>query len=527
MEHLNKTISLNTADVVKKKNLKETRLHNILRASTIINSKLDLNHVLKHVIHYATKLTNSVAGSIILTSNYDDDLVIAYSTGPVSDSISNVKFPRTKGIAGLCVRTGQIKVVHDVKRNTCHFEKIDESAGFKTNSILCVPLSIKGKTIGCVELLNKRDDTMFNDDDIAVATIMSNLAAVSIRNAETYEKLQKTNLALKSQLPSADMVIGKNKDVRKIFESVKKLQDMCSTVLILGESGTGKGVLARAIHEQSNRKKYPFVTVNCSVYSQYLLESELFGHEKGAFTGADRLKKGRFEIASGGTVFLDEIGETNKSIQAKLLRILQEKEFERVGGTETLITDTRIISATNTNLEKALEQNSFRKDLYYRLKVIVFQLPPLRERREDIPTFAKFFIKKYSTELNKPVREFDDVSMSALRRYDYPGNIRELENIVERAVVLAEDDVIHIDDLPDEIQHRKYRYSSQVASLEKALTISDIEKETIVKTLHECSWNQSKASRLLGISRDQLRYRIKKYKITKLSDNEAFSNELL
>ncbi len=527
MEHLNKTISLNTADVEKKKNLKETRLHNILRASTIINSKLDLNHVLKHVIHYATKLTNSVAGSIILTSNSTDDLVIAYSTGPVSDSVSNVRFPRTKGIAGLCVMTGQIKVVHDVKRNTCHFEKIDESAGFKTNSILCVPLSVKGKTIGCVELINKRNDTTFNDDDIAVATIMSNLAAVSIRNAETYEKLQKTNLALKSQLPLADMVIGKNKDVRKIFESVKKLKDTYSTVLILGESGTGKGVLAQAIHEQSNRKEYPFVTVNCSVYSQTLLESELFGHEKGAFTGADRLKRGRFEIADGGTVFLDEVGEMDKSIQTKLLRILQEKEFERVGGTETLTTDIRIIAVTNTNLERAVEQNSFRKDLYYRLKVIVFQLPPLRERREDIPTFARFFLEKYSNGLNKPVNKFDDVSMNALLRYDYPGNIRELENILERAVVLAEDNVIHIDDLPDEIQHRKYRYSSQVTSPEKVSTISDIEKETISKTLHHCSWNQSKTSRLLGISRDKLRYRIKKYKITKLSDNEAFSNELL
>ncbi len=209
-----------------------------------------------------------------------------------------------------------------------------------------------------------------------------------------------------------------------------------------------------------------------------------------------------------------------KSLQTKLLRILQEKEFERVGGTETLMTDTRIIAATNTNLEMALEQNQFRKDLYYRLKVIVFRLPLLRERREDIPAFARYFLEKYRNELNKPVNKFDDVSMNALLRYDYPGNIRELENIVERAVVLAEDDVIHIGDLPDEIQHRKYRYSSQVTSPENVLTISDIEKETISRTLHQCSWNQSKASRLLGISRDQLRYRLKKYKLTKLNVNE-------
>ncbi len=511
MENLTNTISLDITDVVRNKNLKDIPLNNILKAISIINSKLELNHVLKHVIQQATKLTNSVAASIILTSDSDDDLIITYST----DLKSNVKFPRAKSIAGLCIDTGQIKVVHDAKRSSVHSKKVDESTGFKTKNILCVPLSVKGKTIGCVSLINKCDGTMFNDDDIAVATMISNLAAISIKNASAYEKLQNTNLALKYQLPSAGMVIGKNKDVRKIFESVKKLKNTVSTVLVLGESGTGKGVLARAIHEQSNRKECPFITVNCSVYSQTLLESELFGHEKGAFTGADRMKKGRFELASGGTVFLDEIGEMDKSLQTKLLRVLQEKEFERVGGTETLIANTRIIAATNTDLERAMEQNQFRKDLYYRLKVIVFQLPPLKERREDIPAFARHFLEKYRNELNKPINNFDDISMNALLRYDFPGNIRELENIVERAVVLSEDDVIHIDDLPDEIMHRKYRYNSQITTPEKVSTIADIEKETISKTLHQCSWNQSKTSRMLGISRDQLRYRMQKYGIQK------------
>lgn len=322
-----------------------------------------------------------------------------------------------------------------------------------------MPLCLKGKTIGCIELLNKRDGTSFNDDDIAVATIMSNLAAVSITNAKSYDNLQRTNFALKSQLPSAEMVIGNNRKVKKILQSIKKLKDAKSNVLILGESGTGKGIIARAIHEQSNRKENPFVTVNCSALSPTLLESELFGHEKGSFTGADKLKVGRFEIADSGTVFLDEIGEIDKSIQTKLLRILQEKAFERVGSTKTLTTDIRIIAATNTDLEKAVEQNLFRKDLYYRLKVIVFQLPSLRERKEDIPDFANFFLEKYRNELGKSSTcKFDKESMSALVGYDYPGNIRELENIVERAVVLAEDDVIHISDLPDEIQYKTKKY---------------------------------------------------------------------
>jgi len=246
------------------------------------------------------------------------------------------------------------------------------------------------------------------------------------------------------------------------------------------------------------------------------LESELFGHEKGAFTGADKLKVGRFEIADSGTFFLDEIGEIDKSIQTKLLRILQEKVFERAGSTKTLTTDILIIAATNSELEKAVEQDLFRRDLYYRLKVIVFQLPPLRERREDIPSFADFFLEKYCKELCKLTRKFDKECMDALIGYDYLGNIRELENIVERAIVLADDDVLHICDLPDEIKYRKKGiFDRQIIAPEKIKSIAEMEKDVIYKTLLECSWNQSMVARLLGLSRDRLRYRIKNYGLEK------------
>ena len=329
----------------------------------------------------------------------------------------------------------------------------------------------------------------------------------------------KKNLTLESQFPlSNSLGVSKNRDAKIIFESINKLKDTKSTVLVLGESGTGKSILARTIHKQSNRQEYPFITVNCSMYSKTLLESELFGHEKGAFTGADKLKKGRFELANEGTVFLDELGEIDKSIQTKLLRILQEKVFERVGGTETLSTDVRIIAATNTDLEKAVEEGHFRKDLYYRIKVIVFKLPPLRERREDIPFLAQFFLEKYSNELNKPVCRLDGESMNALQGYDYPGNIRELENIIERTVVLAEDTTINIKGLPYEIQQRKDYSDIQTTRPEKTLSFCDMEKDAVHKALHECSWNQSMAARLLGISRNKLRYRIKKYKIADLND---------
>jgi Nif-specific regulatory protein len=519
MRVLDGTTTLNVDDIVRSKSLREASLHDILEASAIINSKLELNHVLEQVILHATKLTNSVAASIILCDS-DEDLVIRYATGPASDVISNIRFPVAKGIAGHCIGTGKIVVVFDAKKNPHHFAEIDKVSGFKTESVLCVPLCVKGKTIGCVELLNKRDGTLFNEDDIAVATIMSNFAAVSVSNARSYDNLQRTNYALKSELGSDDIVIGKNQKMKKILHSVDKLKDTKSNVLVLGESGTGKGIIARTIHEQSNRKENPFVTVNCSILSPTLLESELFGHEKGAFTGADKLKIGRFEFADGGTVFLDEIGEIDKSTQTKLLRILQEKVFERVGSTKTISTDIRIIAATNSDLEKAVEQNVFRRDLYYRLKVIVFQLPPLRERREDIPAFAEFFLEKYGGELNKSTQKFDKECMDALVSYDYPGNIRELENIVERAVVLADEDVIHVSDLPDEIQYRKKGiFDRQIVAPEKTKSISEMEKDVIFKTLLECSWNQSMAARLLGLSRDKLRYRIKKYGLEKTANN--------
>ena len=519
MRVLDGTTTLNVDDIVRSKSLREASLHDILEASAIINSKLELNHVLEQVILHATKLTNSVAASIILCDS-DEDLVIRYATGPASDVISNIRFPVAKGIAGHCIGTGKIVVVFDAKKNPHHFAEIDKVSGFKTESVLCVPLCVKGKTIGCVELLNKRDGTLFNEDDIAVATIMSNFAAVSVSNARSYDNLQRTNYALKSELGSEDIVVGKNNKMKKILHSVNKLKDTKSNVLVLGESGTGKGIIARTIHEQSSRKENPFVTVNCSILSPTLLESELFGHEKGAFTGADKLKIGRFEFADGGTVFLDEIGEIDKSTQTKLLRILQEKVFERVGSTKTISTDIRIIAATNSDLEKAVEQNVFRRDLYYRLKVIVFQLPPLRERREDIPAFAEFFLEKYGGELNKSTQKFDKECMDALVSYDYPGNIRELENIVERAVVLADEDVIHVSDLPDEIQYRKKGiFDRQIVAPEKTKSISEMEKDVIFKTLLECSWNQSMAARLLGLSRDKLRYRIKKYGLEKTANN--------
>ena len=512
MELPDSTISLKIEDVVENKEIKISSLNNILKAIASFNSKLDLDHVLKQVVHYAAELTNSGAASIILVGNSRDELTIAYST----DLKKSIKVPRYKSIAGSCIDSGEIKIVNDVKKSECHCTCVDEDAGTTTHRILCFPLILNGETIGCVELINKKDGTEFNNDDIAIEAIVSSLASVSIRNAEIHERLQREYSVLERQIPQNSMVLGNDNEFKEILKKVKKLKDGKTHVLILGESGTGKGVLAKFIHDSSIRSKSPFVTISCALYTETLLESELFGHEKGAFNGAFKQKKGRFEIAAGGTVFLDEIGELTNNAQIKLLQILQDKTFERVGGTETLKADVRIVAATNVNLKEAVKNKKIREDLYFRLKVIELELPALRNRIKDVPKLANFFLEKYRKELNRLVSGFDDESMEALCRYTFPGNIRELENVVERAVVLAENDVIYICDLPDEIRFTEIcnkRATSGQENVNDDSTLPEAEEVMVRNAIVKCNGNQSRAAKLLGITREQIKYRIKKYDI--------------
>jgi len=285
-------------------------------------------------------------------------------------------------------------------------------------------------------------------------------------------------------------------------------------VLITGENGTGKEVLAKAIHYMSPRKDKPFVAVNVPALTETLLESELFGHEKGAFTGADKMKKGRFEIAHDGTIFLDEVGDIPQSIQVKLLRVLQEHQFERVGGTEKIEVDVRIIAATNKNLEQKIKDGTFREDLYYRLNVVSIKIPPLRGRKEDILPMIEGFIEKYGKENNKEKLEISKETVDMLMKYNYPGNVRELENIIERAVVLTREKVITLNDLPMNI--KGFKEEKTLAALGKGtLTeqVEAIEKQLIFDALQESDGNQTKAGKLLGLTERNLRYKLKKYNI--------------
>lgn len=301
-----------------------------------------------------------------------------------------------------------------------------------------------------------------------------------------------------------DEIIGKSKAIKRVLEMVKSVSVTPATVLITGESGTGKELIARAIHKNSPGNKNPFVVVNCVAFSSHLLESELFGHEKGAFTGAISKRIGRFEMAKGGTIFLDEIGEVDPVIQTKLLRFLQEKEFERVGSSKSIKVDVRILSATNLDLKKKAEDNNFRQDLYYRLNVFNIEVPPLRERKEDIPLLVEHFIHKYNKILNKKVEEISPQAMELLLNYDYPGNIRELENILERSMIMAKNNIM------DETY---FAFINKENFSEKKGTLKEVEKELIIKFLIQNKSNRTKTAELLGISRRSLQNKIKEYQI--------------
>lgn len=317
----------------------------------------------------------------------------------------------------------------------------------------------------------------------------------------------------------SDALIGCSPAMKEVFKELVRVGQSKATVLLRGESGTGKELIAKLIHENSPRAGKPFIKVNCAALSETLLESELFGHERGAFTGAIQMRKGRFELADGGTIFLDEIGDLPLPVQVKLLRVLQEMEFERVGGVETLSVDVRTIAATHRELENAILDGSFRQDLYYRLNVVPIRLPPLRERREDIPLLIHHFLDKFNKENNKKIALSQDI-VQLLIRYDWPGNVRELENCMERLVVLAEEESVTFRNIPPAIEtyFNDIQRVTAPASLSKRATLAEtmqgMEQEALRKALDRCGWVQAKAARLLGITPRQVAYKIRKYKLS-------------
>ena len=389
-------------------------------------------------------------------------------------------------------------------RDICLKIKEDEKLKFIPVIILTVRSSLQDKinslNLGADDYLTK---PFINEELLAKARVM--LRIKDLR--DELKREQDKNILLTQALEerySFGNILGKNARMQEVFELISDIANTDSTALIQGESGTGKELIARAIHFNSHRKNKPFVVANCSAYSQNLLESELFGHEKGSFTGAIRRKIGRFEMANGGTIFLDEIGEVSPPTQILLLRVLQDHRFERVGGEETLEVDVRVIAATNKNLTEEMKNGTFREDLYYRLNVIPIFVPPLRERRDDIPFLASHFLQRFSQERKKKVISFSPEVMEIILAHSWPGNVRELENIIDHAIIVAKQDKILLKDLP------QYLLLKPLPTQEFA-TLQDYEKNLILRTLQETNWNKHKAAKRLNINRSTLYGKMKKY----------------
>jgi Nif-specific regulatory protein len=353
------------------------------------------------------------------------------------------------------------------------------------------------RTLGVIYLDTKEPDTVFDKDHLQLVSAISAITAVAMENARHFEWLVSENQRLIADFNIEHNLIGESAPVREVLQFIAKVAPTDSSVLLSGESGTGKELAARAIHKNSKRAEKAFMGVNCAALAESLLESELFGHEKGSFTGALVQKKGRLEIADGGTVFLDEIGELSPALQVKLLRVLQEREFERVGGTRSIKVDIRLITATNKNLEEAVSQGTFRQDLYYRLNVVSLEMPPLRDRPDDIPLLANYFAAKYSEKCNRRVVGISSEAQARLRNYDWPGNVRELENAIERAVVLGTTEQILLEDLPESV------LESEPATMEPATkyhdAVAQTKKQVILSAMQQMKGNYTEAAKLLGV----------------------------
>ncbi len=427
-----------------------------------------------------------------VTALEDPETGLAYlEESEVDVVITDMKMPKV---------TGQ-EVLEHVKKNYAH--------------IPVIIMTAFGSIEGAVEAMK------YGAFDYIAKPFSNDELMLTVDKAAKYAEAQRENILLRQSLEqkfSSHNIIGRGKAMQRVLDLVNKAAPSKSTVLITGESGTGKELVAKAIHFASTRKKGPFISVNCMALNPGVLESELFGHEKGSFTGATAMKRGRFEMADNGTIFLDEIGELSADMQVKLLRVLQERRIERVGGGDSIDIDIRIVAATNKILTDAVAEGSFREDLFYRLNVVQIDMPPLRERREDIPLLAAHYLDRYAGENSRTIRGFSPEAMDFISGYDWPGNVRQLQNMVERCVVLSSGEVIGVEDLPPEIKDEESQLTSAVdllpAQLNLSETLEKLEAALIRRALARNNFVQVKAAESLGLSKSLLQYKLKKYKLT-------------
>jgi Nif-specific regulatory protein len=456
------------------------------------------------------------SGTILLLSPDRSELLIEVAHNVSRQQHRRVRYRVGEGITGRVVQTGKPAVVPKVSEEPLFLDRLHRGRRKIAKddiSFICVPIALGNEAVGALSAGRLFDETASLDEDVRLLSIVASMIAHDIRArrevAAAREALEEENLSLRSQLEDAyrpENIIGNSGAMRVVYRAIQQVAPSDTTVLIRGESGTGKELVAHAIHYSSPRSRGAFVKVNCAALSESLLESELFGHEKGAFTGAIQARAGRVEESDGGTLFLDEIGEFSLATQVKLLRFLQEREFERVGSNRTRKANVRVLAATSRDLERAVEQDAFRKDLYYRVNVFPVLLPPLRERRDDILLLADFFVERYARKLGKDVRRITTPAINMMVAYHWPGNVRELENCIERAVLLSNDGVIHGHHLPPTLQTSDASDTIGEGTLRDRVEL--FERDLIVDALKRTNGNMAVAARDLGSTPRIVRYKV-------------------
>lgn len=497
---------------------KEVKLLSDIAAA--FTDSLDLEMTLKSIMQLLDAHIRLERGTIALLDADAGTIAIKIAHGTSAQSQEKSTYKIGEDIAGQVVRTGKEIIVPDISNDPRFVNEIQSGCQTKSQKIafFCVPVILEGNTIGYLSVGREIQKGDGLDDIVKLLNTIATMVAQAVKLNRLFEterkKLRDENVHLRQEIKSKfniNNMIGKSNAVKKVYRLIEQVADSTATVLINGESGTGKDLVAHAVHYNSLRSDKPFIKVNCTALPDTLLESELFGHEKGSFTGAIERKIGRFERAHGGTIFLDEIGDFSLNLQVKLLRIIQFKEFERVGGYDTIKTNVRIIVATNKNLERLIREGLFREDLYYRINVFPIYLPPLRDKKDDIMLLADSFLEKLSKNNNKNISRISTPAIEMLTSYHWPGNVRELENCIERAVLMCDGDTIRSEHLPPSLQIAHCGNSSSAATM--AEIIANKEKELIIDALKKSGGQQRQAAKELGITERILGYKIKKYQI--------------
>jgi len=495
-----------------------SKLATLMDISHYLSSSTSLKHSLHLVLESLERHHGMFRSTVTLLQGDSDELHIEASNGLQAEG-RRARYRIGEGITGRVVESGKPIVVPKASKEPELLNRAAQRTKSKDEvTFICVPIALGRKRLGAlsVDLHFKRDRDY--DRSLRFLKVVAGMIAQAVRvdrliETETQRLVQENTHLLEELRERYDFsnMVGNSGGMREVYEQVTQVAGSNTTVLIRGESGTGKELIAHAIHYDSPRAKKPFVKVSCAALPETLIESELFGYEKGAFTGAQSRKKGRFELAEGGTLFLDEIGDLNLPTQIKLLRVIQAREFERLGSLETLHTNVRLITATNKNLEEAISNGTFREDLYYRLNVFTIFVPPLRERKPDVMPLCDHFLEKYAREHGKKIQRISTPAIDMLMSYHWPGNVRELENTIERSVLVCDGNVIHGHHLPPTLQTAEATGTVMRVSLGDA--VASFEKDLILDALKTCRGNRTKASRLLDATQRILNYKIAKYGI--------------